>query len=37
VELFSNSINCKFHFSDPLNGGWGDGLIVVENLEWNNI
>jgi len=34
MDIFSSSLNCKFHFSDPLNGGWGDGLIVVENLSW---
>lgn len=34
MDIFSSSMNCKFHFSDPLNGGWGDGLIVVENLSW---
>lgn len=34
LELFSNNMNAKFHFSDPFNGGFGDGLIVVENLDW---
>lgn len=33
-EILSSSMNCKFHFSDPHRGGWGDGLIVAENLDW---
>jgi hypothetical protein len=34
LNVFNNSMKCKFHFSDPLKGGWGDGLIVVENIEF---
>lgn len=34
LEILKNNMNCLFHYSDPHSGGWGDGLIVVENLKY---
>lgn len=34
MEMLLSNMNCKLHFSDPRRGGWGDGLIVAENLDW---
>ena len=34
MAILKNSMNCKFHFEDPHRGGWGDGLIVAENLDY---
>jgi hypothetical protein len=35
-EFFSDKNKFKLHFSDPHRGGWGDGLIIVENLLLSN-
>jgi hypothetical protein len=37
VEIFEKNMNCNFHFSDPKKGGWGDGLIVVENVNCEDV
>jgi len=34
MAMLSSSMKCKFHFHHPTQGGWGDGLIVAENLEF---
>jgi hypothetical protein len=33
-EFLIKNINCKFHYDHPLQGGYGDGLIVAENLDF---
>lgn len=35
-ELFADEKKFKLHFSNPHKGGWGDGLIIVENLIFNH-
>ena len=32
MDILSSRMNLKFHFSDSRKGGWGDGLIVAENI-----
>lgn len=34
-DIFNKSFKSKFYFSDAEKGGCGDGLIVVENLEYS--
>lgn len=34
LQILSSSMNCKLHYSSPTSGGWGDGLIVAENLDY---
>jgi hypothetical protein len=36
MKILTAAMNCKFHFFDPTRGGWGDGLIVAENVEYGN-
>lgn len=33
-DIISKNINCKFHFDDMNSGGCGDGLLVVENMDY---
>jgi len=35
MNILKQSMNCRFHFQDPARGGWGDGLIVAENLNYS--
>lgn len=34
IEFFNENLNAKYYYSDPYKGGFGDGLIVVENLNY---
>lgn len=33
-EIFDKNLNVKYHYNDPYKGGYGDGLIVAENLDY---
>lgn len=33
-DIISKSMNCKIHFDDVNRGGCGDGLLVVENINY---
>jgi len=33
-EVFDKNLNVKYHYNDPHKGGYGDGLIVAENLDY---
>jgi hypothetical protein len=34
LQIINKNINSKFYWSDPYKGGCGDGLIIVENLDY---
>lgn len=34
--ILTREMNCNIHFSDSSRGGWGDGLIVAENVEYGS-
>jgi FkbM family methyltransferase len=33
-NIFNENLNVKYHYNDPYKGGYGDGLIVAENLNY---
>ena len=37
LNFLNKNLNCKYHYSDPYKGGFGDGLIVAENIDYNQL
>ena len=35
-DMISKNMNCRFHFDDVARGGCGDGLLVVENIDYSS-